>query len=880
MVIHNQKLNKIILALRRGLIKVNLLYDPDLFLNNHLSGFRPRRSGVPFSKNYIKLSRLVRFVGITTSVTLVLLTLAATFPIVNHQNDAEATYVPATTTLSIVSSKDTASVDITPTSSTGTFATSAAADMAEFTVTTDNLTGYSVTLLGSDASGQLVNDTTGDTLDSITADTTESDFRTGSASTYNNKWGYRLNINNTTTTNFLSAPTSTTVAKTIYSTTRPNTTGTSDSFTLGLGARIDYTKPTGTYTNTFVLTAVANNITYAINYLDNTGPGGTTGSDVSDLPAAEGSSNITASSFTLSTTEPQRTGYDFIGWCDGTVTHVASGTDTCTGTTYQAGDTYTFTSISSTSTNTANLYAMWKKGAEALQNWTGCSAMSVGDTVTLIDSRDNEQYLVGKLADGNCWTLENLRLDISDATVQTKLDSITTNATDITLGYLKNGGGSGQYPANGVIAKTASGGSWTNDYANPYIATQYENTTQAASGSAPAGTIGIYYNYCAASAGSYCYAANASSGDASQDICPAGWHLPTGGASGQYQALYTAYSSNVANFEAALSTPLSGYFYSGTASYQGSYGYFWSSTRYNGNSMYGLYVDASTVYPQDNYYRYGRLYGFSVRCISALDGTMQGFTATDKAAMSTGDTRTLIDTRDGKTYTVGKLADGNVWMKENLRLDISDATVQAKLNSTTTNATDTSLTYLKNGGGSSPYPANGVIARSASGGSWSNDYANPYIATSGTDSGGWTNDTIIAASGSAPAGKIGIYYNFCAASAGSYCYAANASSGDASEDICPAGWKMPTGGASGQYQALYAAYSSNVTNFETALNTPLSGYFYAGAATSWGVGGNFWASTRYNGYYMHYMDVYSSTVRPQQYYDRYYGFSVRCVFGS
>ena len=870
MVIHNQKLNKIILALRRGLIKVNLLYDPDLFLNNHLSGFRPRRSGVSFSKNYIKLSRLVRFVGTTASLALSILTIATIFPITKQSDTTEATYVPATTTLSIVSSKDTASVDITPTSASGTFATSAAADMAEFTVTTDNLTGYSLNILGTDTSGQLVNSTTGDTLDTITADTTENDFRTGLASTYNNKWGYRLNVNSTTTTNFFSAPTSTSTAKTIYTTSAPNTTGTSDSFTLGVGARVDYTKPVGTYTNTFVLTAVANNITYAINYLDNTGD------TITDLPAAEGSSNITASSFTLSSTEPQRTGYDFIGWCDGTVTHVASGTDTCAGTTYQAGDTYTFTNISSTSTNTANLYAMWKKGAEALQNWTGCSAMSVGDTVTLIDSRDNEQYLVGKLADNNCWTLENLRLDISDATVQTKLDSTTTNATDTTLGYLKNGGGSSPYPANGVIAKTASGGSWADSYTAPYIATSgtenggwNKNTVVAASGSAPAGKIGVFYNFCAASAGSYCYTNGTGSSNANQDICPAGWHMPTSGSGGEIQNLYTVYT-NAADFMSALSTPLSGFYYSSTYFQKGAYGSFWSPTHSNGGSILTTQLAPSMV--TQNYAR-NRYFGFSVRCISALDGTMQGFTTADKAAMSTGDTRTLIDTRDGKTYTVGKLADGNVWTKENLRLDISDANVQAKLNSTTTNATDTSLGYLKNGGGSSPYPANGVIAKTASSGSWVNDYANPYIATQ-------YEDTTQAASGSSPAGKIGIYYNFCAASAGSYCYTANALSGDASQDICPSGWRMPTGGASGEYQALYTAYSSNVANFQAALSTPLSGYFYSGSANYQGAYGSFWSSTRYDGNHMYNLRVSSSTVYPQYDNGRSNGFSVRCVFGS
>ena len=239
-------------------------------------------------------------------------------------------------------------------------------------------------------------------------------------------------------------------------------------------------------------------------------------------------------------------------------------------------------------------------------------ALCTTTPMTVVDKRDNEGYLVQRLADGNCWLLENLRLDISDPAVQANLTSATTNATDTALGYLKNGGGSSPYPANGVIAKTASGGSWTNDYTNPYIATQYENTTQPASGSSPAGKIGIYYNYCAASAGSYCYASGAGTGDASQDICPSGWRMPTGGASAEYQALFAAYSSNVANFQAALSTPLSGYF-ANVSGDQGTYGYFWSSTRYNGGtSMYSLYVNSSAVGPQHGYFRYG---GFSVRCI-------------------------------------------------------------------------------------------------------------------------------------------------------------------------------------------------------------------------------------------------------------------------
>ena len=140
---------------------------------------------------------------------------------------------------------------------------------------------------------------------------------------------------------------------------------------------------------------------------------------------------------------------------------------------------------------------------------------------------------------------------------------------------------------------------------------------------------GVYYNYCAASAGSYCYgdgtSAGTSVGDAGEDICPAGWRMPTGGADtvttdgkGEYQALATTItgstSSNIEGtaVQIALSTPLSGYFYNGSALDQDSYGYFWSSSRGNDYRMYLLYVSSSYVYPQ--YYR-NRFSAVSVRCL-------------------------------------------------------------------------------------------------------------------------------------------------------------------------------------------------------------------------------------------------------------------------
>ena len=246
------------------------------------------------------------------------------------------------------------------------------------------------------------------------------------------------------------------------------------------------------------------------------------------------------------------------------------------------------------------------KTLSPIQNFN-CSSLASGSTEEVYDTRDNEVYLIGKLADNKCWMLDNLRLDptaVSLADLQGK-----TNASNTTLGYLKNGGGTSPYTT------TAVSNAWTSSsqesFNLPYINAASKDATVTSYGSG-SGKVGVYYNYCAASAGSYCYASYAGTGNASEDLCPAGWRMPTSSSSGEYQALYAAYSSDATNFRNALSTPLSGYFNSGSAGYQGTYGYFWSSTYSAGNYMYLLLVNSSYVRPSSGGSRYS---GYSLRCI-------------------------------------------------------------------------------------------------------------------------------------------------------------------------------------------------------------------------------------------------------------------------
>ena len=251
----------------------------------------------------------------------------------------------------------------------------------------------------------------------------------------------------------------------------------------------------------------------------------------------------------------------------------------------------------------------------------GCpDTLTTGQAYTLTDSRDNTSYKVARLADGKCWMLDNLRLDLGNSAVLANTTADNTNASATSLNYMKNGGGttSDQYPT-AKINNEAWTSSSQNYYSIPMTVSSgngWDKDTTVTSYGSGSGKIGVYYNYCAASAGSYCYGNGTSSGSASgnatEDICPAGWRMPTGGSSSEYQVLYAAYSSNATNFRNALSTPLSGYFDYGSAGSQGSYGYFWSSTRSNDSNMYDLRVGSSGVGPQNVDSRFS---GGSVRCL-------------------------------------------------------------------------------------------------------------------------------------------------------------------------------------------------------------------------------------------------------------------------
>ena len=114
-------------------------------------------------------------------------------------------------------------------------------------------------------------------------------------------------------------------------------------------------------------------------------------------------------------------------------------------------------------------------------------------------------------------------------------------------------------------------------------------------------TNGYWYNYCATTAGTVC---SQDKMDATYDICPTNWRLPT----------YTEHNSITGTSYISAYSPITGGNYNNLGQLNSStYGYWWSSTAYDESSQYRLWyyensrLGAASGFP--------KTMGFYVRCV-------------------------------------------------------------------------------------------------------------------------------------------------------------------------------------------------------------------------------------------------------------------------
>ena len=326
----------------------------------------------------------------------------------------------------------------------------------------------------------------------------------------------------------------------------------------------------------------------------------------------------------------QRAGYGFAGWntkADGT------------GTNYGPNQSPDFT-WQDLQQSGVRLYAMWVQSTGNLQNWSGCSSLNIGDVTALTDLRDNDTYAVAKLEDGNCWMIENLRIDAevtrgdtNKALAQGYADSSTYGSfigladaesanfapsSDVANSIYYSGTQSGTASIN--INSLHYPGSRMPRYNNantaaPQVALNYNKVRSTYS-------MGNYYTWSAAMANTIYYNGptvqvdGKTSETVNTSICPTGWRLPygrntgNGAASGGFYHLSYIINNGANIATATASNNLRSYpnnfvyagrYSSASVSFRGSKGYYWSSTSYGyanyqgGISAYQFSIGGNSV---------------------------------------------------------------------------------------------------------------------------------------------------------------------------------------------------------------------------------------------------------------------------------------------
>ena len=118
-----------------------------------------------------------------------------------------------------------------------------------------------------------------------------------------------------------------------------------------------------------------------------------------------------------------------------------------------------------------------------------------------------------------------------------------------------------------------------------------------------------------ASAGTISGSVNAD--DATNDICPDGWSLPTGDSSGEFKTLYNQYNTSAKLRQSITNSgpafALTGYFSNDVPKMQESSGSYWSSTRADDTDMGVMSIWSSTILSGNSNYRNN---GNPIRCIA------------------------------------------------------------------------------------------------------------------------------------------------------------------------------------------------------------------------------------------------------------------------
>ena len=564
---------------------------------------KTQRIYVAGSHPRVRLAAFNVFVGIGSFLVAFLLGSVLMTPGESSAEDVSTLANDAS--LSVALTPEAMNLSVTPTPD-GTLVS----DELAIQVSTDNTTGYTLTLALAGTESSLYDPTSGGEIQSTTA--AMRDPNTLAVNT----WGWYPDSLANNTGNLFSALPSISTPYELKKTSSP-TSGSGETTTISFGVNVDTTLPAGSYTNAIVISAVTNYVPQPIlDVYPTTGWAG----DTITLYSNGGFVNVQSVT---------------IGGTDCTSIDVKSADElTCTLPSKAETDTTSGTdngySISVTASNTSldthnfTIRYFNPSTTTSMQEFTGatCGSMSVGDIVSLTDERNGQTYRIKKMEDNKCWMVDNIKY---------KGEGITISNVDGTEGVILNDTEGKFNTVDGTNIQSTENSDKA-FYNNPMVASYcYGDSIQNSYTKC-----GYLYNWYAATAGTGTYDTSTQGTNVSGSICPTGWRLPSATSDGSTATgngtSYTAADFAVLNasmnagslttgstdnyptgwqFTGAWSGVFSGYW--GSVFYhQGSYGYYWSSTAYS--STFARYPYFSNSFVSPDYYNLKYL-GRAVRCV-------------------------------------------------------------------------------------------------------------------------------------------------------------------------------------------------------------------------------------------------------------------------
>ena len=564
---------------------------------------KTQRIYVAGSHPRVRLAAFNVFVGIGSF--LVAFLLGSVLMIPGESNAEDVSLLSNDASLSVALTPEAMNLAVTPTPD-GTLAS----DELAIQVSTDNTTGYTLTLALAGAKSSLYDPVSGGEIQSTTA--TIGDPTTLAVNT----WGWYPDSLANNTGNLFSALPSNSDPYELEKTSSP-TSGSGETTTISFGVNVDTTLPAGSYTNAIVISAVTNYVPQPI--LDVYPTTGWAGDSIT-LYSNGGFINVQSVT---------------IGGTDCTSIDVKSADElTCTLPSKVETDTTSGTdngySISVTASNTSldthnfTIRYFNPSTTTSMQEFTGttCGSMSVGDVISLTDTRNNQTYRIKKMQDEKCWMIDNMKYTG---------EGITISNVDSTTGITYNND-SGKYNTVDGTDTESTANSDKAFYNNPMsVSYCYGDSIQSSYTKC-----GYLYNWYAATAGTGTYDTSTNGTNVSGSICPTGWRLPSAMSDGSTATgngtSYTAADFAVLNASmnagslttGSTSNYPTGWQYSGAWSGvfsgywtyvffgQGANGYYWSSTASSSANARNLGFTSPYVYPGYNNNKY---LSSAVRCV-------------------------------------------------------------------------------------------------------------------------------------------------------------------------------------------------------------------------------------------------------------------------